>query len=129
MKLLGIDFGAKRVGLAVGDDGARVAVPFLVIPGGEDVVARILDIAGKEGIEGFVVGVAIPEEYQREDQVERTMAFVALLKKGSPRPVHLVDEQFTSAEARRVRAESGAQVAEDALAAMLILQAYLDEAA
>jgi RNase H-fold protein (predicted Holliday junction resolvase) len=85
-------------------------------------------LAKREGIEAFVVGLPLPTEaHQSETQLERTISFITELEKESGLSVFVVDEQFTSAEARRVRSEQGSDLAEDVLAAMLILQAYFDE--
>jgi len=92
------------------------------------VYARIGDIAKNEGAESLVAGLPMPvEAYQTDDQLNLTMAFVTRLAEVTGLPVYVVDEQFSSAEARRVQREYGAKAEEDALAAMLILQAYLDE--
>ncbi len=128
MKYLGVDFGLRKIGLAVGDDGSRVAVPFDTIPGGDDASSRLTELAKKEGVEAFVVGLPIPTEaHQSEEQLELTVAFMNELADVSELPINVVDEQFSSAEARRVQHEYGATATEDALAAMLILQAYFDE--
>lgn len=128
MKYFGVDFGLRKIGLAVGEDVTRIAMPFGLLPGGEDAVVRLSELARKEGVEAFVVGLPLPTEaYQSEEQLERTVAFMNALAEASGLPTHVVDEQFTSAEARRVQKEYGATAAEDALAAMLILQAYFNE--
>ena len=124
MKYLGVDFGLKKIGLAIGDDGGRVAVPFGVVFGG---LAEVLDVIKTEQVEALVVGLAIPEAHQSDVQLERTLDFTKKLREASGLPVHMVDEQFSSAEARRVQKEYGAKASEDALAAMIILQAYFDE--
>jgi putative holliday junction resolvase len=129
VKYLGIDFGLRKIGLAMGDDGSHVAVPFELLPGGDDAAMRITQLAKREGIEAFVVGLPIPTEaHQSEEQLERTVAFMNQLADVAELPVYVVDEQFSSAEARRVRHEYGATASEDEIAAMLILQAYFDEA-
>lgn len=128
MKYLGIDFGKKKIGLALGDDGSRLAFPHENIAGGDDAVERIVEFAKGEGVEALVVGIPIPTEaHQTDDQLNATMAFVNRLTTVSGLPVFVVDEQFSSAEARRVQKEMGATAPEDAIAAMLILQAYFDE--
>lgn len=128
MKYLGVDFGLRKIGTALGDDGSHVAVPFELVPGGADAAARITALAKREGIEAFVVGLPIPTDFhQSEEQLERTMAFVNQLGEASGLPVKVVDEQFSSAEARRVQKEYGATASEDEIAAMLILQAFFDE--
>lgn len=128
MKYLGIDFGLRKIGTAVGDDGSHVAVPFALLPGGSDAAMRITQFAKQEGVEAFVVGLPIPTEaHQSEEQLERTVKFVNQLAELSDLPVQVVDEQFSSAEARRVQREYGATASEDEIAAMLILQAYFDQ--
>lgn len=128
MKYLGVDFGLRKIGTAVGDDGSHVAVPFELIQGGSDAAVRITELARREGVGAFVVGLPIPTEaHQSEEQLEKTMVFVNQLADTSQLPVFVVDEQFSSAEARRVRHDYGATASEDEVAAMLILQAYFDE--
>lgn len=130
MKYLGVDFGKRKIGLALGDDGSRLAFPHGNIEGGEDAPERITEFARTEGIEVLVVGIPIPTEaHHTDDQLNMTMAFVNRLADVSELPVFVVDEQFSSAEARRVQKEMGATAPEDAIAAMLILQAYFDEGA
>lgn len=128
MKYLGIDYGLKKTGLSLGDGEAKVAMPFGIVEGGEQTLPRVLNIIKEEGIDAIVIGLPLPTEvYQSETQLERTMAFLHALVDASGLPVYVVDEQFTSAEARRVQKEYGATASEDAIAAMLILQAYFDE--
>jgi len=124
VKYLGVDYGQRKIGLALGDDGARVAVPFGVIYGGLDEVCSIIK---SENIDALVVGLPVPEAHQSDRQFERTGEFIKLLRERTGLKVSVVDEQFTSTEARKVRRESGAEAKEDALAAMLILQAFFDE--
>lgn len=128
MKYLGIDFGLRKIGLAVGDDASGIALPFGVIAGGDDAPARIAQLVNDEGIEALVAGLPMPvEAFHTEDQLNLTMAFITQVADVTELPVHVVDEQFSSAEARRMQREFGAEAPEDAIAAMLILQAYLDE--
>ena len=128
MKYLGVDFGLRKIGTAIGDDGSHVAVPLELIAGGADAATRLTALAKQEGIQAFVVGLPIPTEaHQSNAQLELTMTFVNQLAKVSGLPVAVVDEQFSSVEARRIQREYGAKASEDEIAAMLILQAYFDE--
>ena len=128
MKFLGIDFGLKKIGLATGDNVTGMAFPFGMIAGGDDAVMRVLAVAKNEGANALVVGVPIPnEDFHSTTQLDLTMAFVDALKTATTLPVSVVDEQFSSAEARRLQKEYGMEQSEDAIAAMIILQAYLDE--
>lgn len=128
VKYLGIDYGLKKIGLATGDDASGLAFPHSVIPAGEDAPQRIVQVARQEGADAFVVGIPIPnEDFHSDTQLKLTMAFVQTLQAVTDAPVHLVDEQFSSAEARRLQKEYGMEASEDAVAAMIVLQAHLDE--
>jgi len=128
MKYLGIDYSKKKVGLAIGESDSGIAVPLEVIPGGDDVLERIVKIAKEERIDAFVLGIPVPvHEEQPLVQLERVQAFAERLREVSGLPVHEIDEVMTTREAKRIQSEHGSKVSEDALAAMMILQEYLDE--
>lgn len=124
MRYLGVDFGLSKTGLAIGDDETRIASPLEVIPGGDDSYAFIKRIVLEEDIEAIVVGMPGVEG---SEQFNKTTLFVERLEERLDQKVHTIDENFTSVESRRLQEESGSTVPEDALAAMLILQAFLDE--
>lgn len=128
MRYLGVDFGLKKIGIATGDDDTGMAFPFGVIAGGADAVERVVALGKKEGAESFVIGVPIPNaEIHSNVQFNLTMDFVKALQAATTVPVSVVDEQFSSAEARRLQKEYGMDASEDAIAAQIILQAHLDE--
>ena len=126
MHYLGIDFGLKYCGLAIGDDGARIATPFSRIDtsGAVDHLVKIID---EEGIDSIVVGVPVQDEGRSEGQVNKTTEFISKLKSVVKLPIYTQDERFTTAEANRLKEEFGADRSDDELAAMLILQSYFDE--
>lgn len=127
MKYLAIDYSLRKVGLAMGESDLKVALPLEVLPGGDDVLDRILRIAKEERIDAFVVGVPVPfREAQHTKQFDRVKAFVDELRARSGLGVHEIDEILTTREARRVQEEYGSTVPEDALAAMMILQEFFD---
>lgn len=126
MKYLGVDFGLRKIGLALGDDETNLAFPIGNIDGGDDAIATILDRAKHEGADAFVVGLPIPAAHQTENQLEMTKRFARDLEGVSGMIVRVVDEQFSSAEARRLQQEHGSAMPEDAIAAAVILQAFLD---
>jgi putative Holliday junction resolvase len=129
MRILGIDYGDKKIGLAFGDSEARVAVPLEVVPNAGDATVRAF--AGRvrvENIDLVVVGVPLATGgHHSSVQLEKTRAFIAKLASAASVPVVEEDESFTTAESIRLKREEGAQADEDALAAMLIVQAYLDQ--
>lgn len=126
MKYLGIDFGLRKIGIASGDDETNLAFPIGNIDGGAEAIATIIEAAKCEGAEELVVGLPIPDVHQTESQLELTKHFARDLQSASGMIVHVVDEQFSSAEARRLQSEHGSDMPEDALAATIILQAFLD---
>ncbi|MBI4592489.1 Holliday junction resolvase RuvX [Candidatus Uhrbacteria bacterium] len=128
MRILGIDYGDKKIGLAFGDSSVRVAVPLEVIRNDgsatiEMLVRRITD----EQIDRVVVGVPLPQGNHSSVQLEKTRAFIAKLAQVVSIPIVEEDESFTSVESVRLQQEFNAQADEDALAAMLIVQSYIDQ--
>ena len=126
MKYLGIDFGLKKIGLASGDDETGLAFPMGNIDGGVKAISTIMNRARDEGAEALVIGLPIPDVHQTETQLELTKQFVRDVQKATSMQIFVVDEQFSSAEARRLQQEYGSEMPEDAIAAQIILQAFLD---
>lgn len=126
MKYLGIDFGLKKIGLATGDDETGLAFPMGNIDGGVKAISTIMNRVRDEGAEALVIGLPIPDAHQSDVQLELTKQFVQSVQKATALPIFVVDEQFTSAEARRLQQEYGSDMPEDAWAAKIILQAFLD---
>jgi putative Holliday junction resolvase len=128
MKILGIDYGDKKIGLALGDTGARVAVPLEVIRNeGPDTIQALVRRIQDDQIDRVVVGVPLPQGNHSGVQLEKTRDFIARLAKATHVPVAEEDESFTSAESIRLQEEEHSRVAEDALAAMLIVQSHMDQ--
>ncbi|KKW32090.1 MAG: hypothetical protein UY76_C0042G0002 [Candidatus Uhrbacteria bacterium GW2011_GWA2_52_8d] len=128
MRILGIDYGDKKIGLAFGDSSARVAVPLEVIVNEGDVTKEALVRRVKEeDISLVVVGVPLPQGNHSSVQLEKTRKFIATLAQAAPVSVVEEDESFTSVESVRLQQEFNAQADEDALAAMLIVQSYIDQ--
>ncbi len=129
MRLLGIDYGNRKIGLAIGDDETHVAAPLQVIPNeGELTVRRLAARAKSEDVDAFVVGVPLSQGgHHSADQLDIVRAFIARLRLATDLPVFEEDESYTTAESIRVKKESHSKVEEDALAASLILQAFLDK--
>lgn len=127
MRILGIDYGDKKIGLAFGDSSARVAVPLEVIRyEGDATLQELSRRIQEEDIDRVVVGVPLPQGNHSSVQLEKTRSFIAALAGIVKVPVVEEDESFTSAESIRMQREDQAQADEDALAAMLIVQSYID---
>ena len=126
---MAIDYGARRIGVAVSDSGV-LASPHSVVPNEGDVVARLADLASELDATTIVVG--IPRR-QFHDPKEKTFRdFADRLRQKSCKEVVLWDEELTTADAASRLKESGrkrreAQREIDMYAATVILQSYLDD--
>jgi putative Holliday junction resolvase len=123
--LIGIDFGAKRIGIAVSDSG-EIATPHSVMRNEGDVIGKIADLASQLGAETFIVGIARGEQRFRD--------FAERLRQRTCKEVVLWDEALTSVEAAeglraagRKRRDAEREI--DMHAAAIILQSYLDDRA
>lgn len=125
MRYLGIDYGLRYVGLALGDDETHMAMPYKTIDQThEHIFDTLKKIIGEEGIDALVVGMPTHQGASRE-QEELTRAFIESLREGVSLPIHERNEQFTSQESQR-RIREGSDADEHSIAAMLILQSYFD---
>lgn len=125
MRILGIDYGDKKIGLAFGDSSVKVAVPLdVILNTGEATIRELAKRVKAEDIELIVVGVPLSPNTTK--QLDKTRAFISLLKAAVTVPIVEEDESFTTAESRRLMAEEDAGAEEDALAAMLIVQQHLN---
>jgi putative pre-16S rRNA nuclease len=133
MKILAVDPGLKKIGLAVSDPtgtSARALETFRRTTLEQD-CARILEKAGLEHAERILVGSSHEPGTKRNEQARSTYRLVAALRPASALPVLLWDESFSTQRAREARLERGSRrkerrAADDALAAAAFLQEYLD---
>ena|SRR3989339_1716845 len=128
MRLLGIDYGFRKIGLAIGDDESHVAAPLEVIKNvGDFTLQELAKRIHDEDIDIVIVGVPLSSgSHHNEDQLKLTRDFIHDLKKRTTVPIFEEDESYTSLESQRIQNEEKSGVAEDALAATLILQAFLN---
>lgn len=128
MRILGIDYGNKKIGLAFGDSDVQVAVPLDVVPNaGAETIRVFAQRVRAEDIDVIAVGVPLATGgHHGPEQLEKTRAFIRELEGAVAVPVVEVDESYTTAESIRLQREEGAQAQEDALAAMLIVQSYFE---
>ena len=138
MRVLGVDFGRKRIGLAISDASATLARPWQAIPAGPTprhsaaaVTAIIRDAGNDDPVDAVVVGLPRRLSGEDTDQTAPTREFAAALGDLAGVPVHLQDERLTSVEAEsrlavRERDWRKRKAKIDAAAAAIILQDYLD---
>lgn len=123
MKYLGIDYGTKRVGIAVSDDEGSFAFPKGIVPLA-DAVSYVAELIISENIAGIVVGYSVASNGMENSVTEQVSHFVTALKKQSTVPVVLEREDFSSFEAHRYQTKAGSR---DDSAAAIILQRFLDK--
>jgi putative transcription antitermination factor YqgF len=127
VKVLALDYGSARTGVAVSDPTGTVARPLDVVEGAGTPtgLATIVELARREGAERIVVGLPLTLHGERGAQVEETERFVAALQGVTELPVDTFDERFTTRLAARRRRSEPEGEAEDAVAAAYLLTGYL----
>lgn len=123
MRYLGIDFGSKRIGLAISDESESFAMPLQVLENSDQAVSTICDICKDKNIGTVVVGESKNFEMKENEIMKEITPFVENLKKQSGLPVVFHPEFMTSAEAEQLQGKNNML---DASAAAIILKSYLD---
>ena len=123
MKVLALDYGAARTGVAVSDATGTIARPLGVVnrAASEDGLAALRSLVLEHGVECLVVGMPLTLRGERGPQALETDAFVDVLRDAVDLPVETYDERFTTALAMR----DGGAADEDARAAAHLLESYL----
>jgi putative Holliday junction resolvase len=131
-RLLGIDYGRVRVGIAVCDELGILASPLGFIPRPDDLSAArtVAALAARERAVGLVIGLPLHAAGQAGANVRWVRAFAKILRGVCPLPLHEVDERYSSSEAEeRLRARGTWPPANrgdvDALSAAIVLERYL----
>ena len=125
MKVVALDYGSARTGVAVSDPTGTIARPLAVVEhaASEAGLARIAELVRAQGAERVVVGLPLTLTGQRGAQAQETEAFVEALRQALEVPVESYDERFTT----RLAASTGSDEApEDARAAAHLLSSYLE---
>lgn len=135
-RILAVDFGERRIGLAVSDPTGTIASPLPTLKrraGKRAPIQTILAIATEYDVTRFVVGLPLSLAGDDTDWTRAVRAFGEKLGERGDRPVSFIDERMTSVRAERAIRSLGLPKRErerkeriDAAAAVLILQAYLD---
>ena len=125
MKVLALDYGSARTGVAVSDPTGTVARPLGVVEAAasEQGIARLVALAREEQVERVVVGLPVTLRGERGSQAEETDRFVSLLREALDLPIESFDERFTTDLAEQT---GPASAGEDAVAAAHLLTGYLE---
>ncbi|TSC67663.1 MAG: putative holliday junction resolvase [Parcubacteria group bacterium Gr01-1014_72] len=146
MRYLGIDYGIKRVGIALSDEGGRLAFPKTVLPNDKALVPAITALCVQENVGAIVVGESRDFGGRENTIAPKARAFADALEKATGLPIHFEQEYWSSEEAVRFQPRrpdpgrgsglrlprrAGRPMANndmlDASAAAIILQRYLEK--
>ena len=124
VKVLALDYGSARTGIAVSDPTGTLARPLGVVERAatEDGLAELARLAREQGVERIVVGLPLTLRGERGEQAAETGRFVETLRRAVEVPVELYDERFTTDLAQ----QTAGTAPEDALAAAHLLSTYLE---
>jgi putative Holliday junction resolvase len=134
MRILGIDYGEKRVGLAISSPVGFIAqgLPTIERIEGTDYLEELADVIKEKEVDEIVVGLPKNMNGSIGEKAEEVFVLVETLKSKFNLPVHTFDERLTTVRAHR--AMTGAKMSKkgkkkrvDMIAAQFILQAYLDQ--
>ncbi len=134
MRSLGLDIGDKRIGVALSDPQGLLASPLTIINRRDEMadIRAITGIVSQHQTGHIIVGLPRSMDGSLGRQAEKVKAFVQRLREHTDVPVEFRDERLTTVSARRLMRDSSTRKArerarDDAIAAALILQGYLDE--
>jgi putative holliday junction resolvase len=123
MRLLGIDYGSKKIGLALTDDKAMMAFPCAVIPNDAEAGKYIEALVAKESVGEIVIGHSLGRDGKPNKVHEGAEALMLDLTLSLGIPIHLEPEQYTTQEAMRIQGKNDMT---DAAAATIILNSYIE---
>ncbi len=133
MRILGLDIGSKRIGVAISDELGFTAqgIETLSCKSPEDDAAAIAELAEKYNVEAIVVGIPYNMDGSAGPQAEKVRAMIELINQRAKIPVHEWDERLSTVAAERVLLEADMSRSKrrkviDKVAAVIILQGYLD---
>ena len=132
MKLLGIDYGQARTGIAITDAGGRMAFPRCVLRKNtrRDFFAALCDLIAAEAPKALVVGLPLQDDGGESLSVRQVRNFVERLKRRVDLPIYYMEELLSTHEALAQFRETGHRPADgelDQQAATRILESFLNE--
>ena len=123
MRLLGIDYGSKKIGLALTDDKAMMAFPHAVIPNDSAAGKYIETLVLKEKVVEIVIGHSLGRDGKPNKVHAGAEALMLDLTLSLGIPIHLEPEQYSTQEAMRIQGKNDMT---DAAAATIILNSYIE---
>lgn len=124
MRLMGIDYGTKRVGIALTDEGGNMAFPHIVLDNDDKLSKRIEALVGERSVKGIVIGHSLDRNNVANTVQADIDELILDLTLATGLPIHLEPEQYSTQAALRLQGRTGQT---DASAAALILDAYISK--
>jgi putative Holliday junction resolvase len=132
-RVLALDVGGKRIGVALSDPAGSFAMPLLTLQAAPQAraLARIVELVAEYAVDDVVVGLPLTLSGEVGPQAKVVQTFAAELETALGRPVRLFDERLTTTVAEQMMRDMGIKPEKrkariDEIAAMIILQDYLD---
>ena len=131
-KLLGLDHGDKRFGIALSDAGQLIATPRLLVEGEVALWQALNSLVEEEEVEAVVIGLPLNMDGSEGPRARKVIEFSRVLEEKTGLPVHFHDERLSSFEAENALCEAGVYGEKrksrvDMVAAQIILQGYLNQ--
>lgn len=124
MRLMGIDYGTKRVGIALTDEGGNMAFPHIVLDNDDKLSKRIEALVGERSVKEIVIGHSLDRNNVANTVQADIDELILDLTLATGLPIHLEPEQYSTQAALRLQGRTGQT---DASAAALILDAYISK--
>ncbi len=122
MRYLGIDYGSKRVGLALSDESGKMAFPHSVLQNDNELLENLVSLIEEKKVEGIVIGHSLNREGDENVIHEAVKELIGDLTLRVGLPIHLEPEQYSTQEAKQIQGKNDLT---DASAAAIILNSYL----
>jgi putative Holliday junction resolvase len=133
MRILALDHGTKRIGVAISDELGMIAQPLEFIPAHplEEAFVRLKQIIEEKSVDEIIVGMPRNMNGTLGPAADKANEFIAQIKERFPQPVRDWDERLTTVQAQRILIEGGTRRNKrkekvDMMAAAILLQSYLD---
>ncbi len=133
MKILGIDYGTKNIGLALSDEEQKIAFPHIALNVGTrrgafmsntaKIISEMKNICEKERVEKIIVGLPINLSGEKTAATQAVLDFIEELKKFLSIPVETIDERLSTEQAKKLSANKENT---DAISAQILLQGWLE---
>jgi putative Holliday junction resolvase len=120
--LLGVDYGRKRIGLALADTETKIASPLKVV----GTIDEVIKTVKSEGVGKIIIGSPLTLSSEKAFMHKEASVFAEKIARLSGLPVELFDERLSSKAADALSGTAKTKAPRDALAAMLILQGWMD---